>query len=68
VTAFAEKEVDRLDLRLGQVGKKPAQQRFKQDGRAVIRIGITGCGKNHEHPEQRQEPGFCQSVKLLHTR
>lgn len=56
VAAFAEQVVKLLDAGLREVREQPADERLKQAGGMLIRMGIGGSGKDHRHPGQDREP------------
>jgi hypothetical protein len=43
------------------------QQRPDDSGRMLKGVGIAGCGKNHDHPDERQQPVFDKDAGFRHA-
>jgi hypothetical protein len=58
MAAFAKDMVDQVNLRLGHVRKKPAQERLDKERGMLVGAGIGGTAKDERHPEQHRQPVF----------
>ena len=67
VRAFAEIMMDFLDVRLRQMGKQLAQERFEDARRMLVGMRVTRRRKNQRHPGQHRQPVFAKRTELEHA-
>ena len=67
MSGLAKKMMDEFDVRLRNLRKQPVQQRFKQRGGMLVRMGVGGRGKNQNHPHDWWQPVFKQVSQFRHA-